>query len=67
LARLANNPEEMSKAIAGDADSIGIITRRLKTENTSDVFTVASSLPILVITRPQPQGNLAQLLACLQK
>jgi PBP superfamily domain len=66
-ARLANSPEEMSQAIAGDADGIGIITRRLKIENTSDVFTAASSLPVLVLTRSEPQGDLAQILACLQK
>ena len=66
-ARLANSPEEMSQAISGDTDAIGIITRRLKTENTSDVFTVASSLPILVLARSEPQGDLAQILACLQK
>jgi hypothetical protein len=66
-ARLANSPEEMSKAIADDTDAIGIITRRLKTDITSDVFTVASNLPVLVLTRSQPQGNLAQILACLQK
>jgi hypothetical protein len=66
-ARLANSPEEMTKAIADDTDAIGIITRRLKADNTSDVFTVASNLPVLVLTRSQPQGNLDQILACLQK
>ncbi len=66
-ARLANSPEEMSQAIAGDVDAIGIITRRLKTGNTSDVFTAASNLPVLVSTRSELQGDLAQILACLQK
>jgi ABC-type phosphate transport system substrate-binding protein len=66
-ARLANSPEEMSQAIAGDTDAIGIITRRLKTENTSDVFIVTSNLPVLALTRSEPQGDLAQILACLQK
>lgn len=66
-ARLANSPEKMSQAIAGDVDAIGIITRRLKTENTSDVFTAVSNLPVLVSTLSEVQGDLAQILACLQK
>ncbi len=66
-ARLANSPEEMSQAIAGDVDAVGIITRHLKAENTPDVFTAASNLPVLVSTRSDLQGDLAQILACLQK
>jgi hypothetical protein len=67
LARLANSPEEMSQAVLNNPSAVGIITRRLKTGNTSDIFTAASSLPVLVFTRSEPQGSLAQILACLQK
>jgi hypothetical protein len=67
LARLANSPEEMSQAVSNEAGSVGIITRRWKTKTTSDVFTAASHLPILVITRSEPRMALAQILACVQK
>ena len=67
LARLANSPEEMSQAVSNEAGSVGIITRRLKTKTTSEVFTAASHLPILAITRSEPRGALAQILACMQK
>jgi phosphate transport system substrate-binding protein len=67
LARLANSPEEMSQAVSNNPSAVGIITRRLKTGTTSDIFTAASSLPVLVFTRSEPQGPLAQILACLQK
>jgi ABC-type phosphate transport system substrate-binding protein len=67
LARLANSPEEMSQAVSNDIDAIGIITRRWKTENTLVVYTAARSLPVLAITQSEPRGNMAQILACLQK
>jgi hypothetical protein len=67
LARLANSPEEMSQSVSKDVNAIGIITRRWKTNNTSDVFTAASSLPILALTRSEPRAALAQMLACMQK
>jgi hypothetical protein len=67
LAQLANSPEEMSQAVLNNIDAVGIITRHWKTRNTSDVFTAASNLPVLAITQSEPQGALAQTLACLQK
>jgi hypothetical protein len=67
LARLANDPEEMSQAISEDPAAIGIMTRRRNTETTLEVYTGASNLPVLAITQTEPQGALAQILACLQK
>jgi hypothetical protein len=66
-ARVANNPDEMSRAISNDVNAIGILTRRWKTGNTTEVFTAAGSLPVLAFTRVKPQGVLAQILACMQK
>jgi hypothetical protein len=67
LARLANNPDEMSNAVSIDVNAIGLVTRHWKTGNTSDVFVAAGSLPVLAITRSEPKGTLAEILACLQK
>jgi ABC-type phosphate transport system substrate-binding protein len=64
-ARLATSPEEMSRAIANDPHAVGILPRRWKTGNISDVY-VAASAPVLAITPSKPQGVVKDLLACLQ-
>jgi ABC-type phosphate transport system substrate-binding protein len=64
-ARLATSPEEMSRAIANDPHAIGILSRRWKTGNVSDVY-VAASASVLAITPSEPQGVIKDLLACLQ-
>lgn len=64
-ARLASSPKEMSDAIANDPLAVGILSRRWKTDNVSDVY-VAASAPILAITPSEPQGAVKDLLACLQ-
>ena len=66
-ARLANNPTEMSQVVSKDINAIGLLTRRWKTGHLSDVFTVASGLPVLAITQSVPHGVLTQILACLEK
>ena len=45
LARLANSPEEMIRAVSKDANAIGLLTHRWNSEETTEVFTVASGLP----------------------
>jgi ABC-type phosphate transport system substrate-binding protein len=67
LARLANSPEEMSRSVSNDPNSIGLLTTRLKTANITVAYTAVSSLPVLAITQSNPHGFLAQIIACLQK
>jgi hypothetical protein len=55
----------MSRAIANDPNAVGILSRRWKTEDVSDVY-VAASAPVLAITPSEPQGVIKDLLACLQ-
>ena len=66
-AHLANNPDEMLQAIEKDINAIGIITQHWKTGDITGVYTAASNLPVLAITFSKPQGNLAHILACMQK
>jgi phosphate transport system substrate-binding protein len=66
LARLATGPEKMAQAIANNANAIGILSRRWKTGNVSEVYTVAT-VPVLALTPSVPQGQIADILACLQK
>ena len=64
-ARLATSPQEMSKAIAEDANAVGVLTRHWKTAEVSDVFTVVSA-PVLALTAGEPVGAVKSVLACLQ-
>lgn len=65
-ARLAVSAQNMSDSITGNPGSIGILTRRLKADNTQDVLDVTSA-PVLAITKSEPQGAIKELIACLQK
>ncbi len=65
-ARLAVSAQNMADAIGNNPGSIGILTRRLKTNNTQEVFG-GVSVPVLAITKSEPQGAVKQLIACLQK
>jgi hypothetical protein len=66
LARLAVSAQNMSDSVATNAGSIGFMPRSLETANVRDVYKVASE-PLLAITKSQPQGEVNDLIACLQK
>jgi len=65
-ARLAMTPDEMSQAIANDVNAIGILTRRWKMGNVSDVYTVVE-VPVLILVPAEPQGAVTALISCAQK
>lgn len=64
-ARLASGPDEMSQAIANDVNAVGILSRHWKMGNVSDVYTV-TNVPVLAISSTEPQGEVLNILACLQ-
>jgi len=66
LARLAVSAQSMSDSIGAQAGSVGVLLRRWKTGNTKEALVVAT-LPVLAITRSEPQGAVKDLIACLQK
>jgi hypothetical protein len=66
LARLATSPDEMAQSVAQDVNAIGILTRQWKADGLSRLFTVAT-VPVLVSTAAEPQGEVLQILNCLQK
>ena len=65
LARLAVSAQNMLDSIANNAGSIGFMPRSLETGNVRDVYKIPSE-PVLAITKSQPEGELKDLLACLQ-
>ena len=65
LARLAVSSQDMSDSIGSTPGSVGYLARRWKAGNTREVLK-AATVPVLAITRTQPQGAVSQLIACLQ-
>lgn len=65
LARLAVSVQFMSDAIGSTSGSIGVLPRRALDAKVRDVYT-AASVPVLAITKTEPQGAVKDLLACAQ-
>ena len=63
---LAVNPQHMSDTLINEADTVGILPRHWKAGDTREVFSVAI-VPVLAITKLEPQGVMQEILACLQK
>ncbi|KAF0107444.1 MAG: phosphate transport system substrate-binding protein [Anaerolineaceae bacterium] len=65
-ARLAMTPDEMSQAVASDVNAVGILTRRWKAGNVTDVYT-AASVPALILVPSEMADGAAAFIACAQK
>lgn len=66
LARLAVSAQDMLNSVANDPNAIGFLPASWVKGNVKNIYKVAS-VPVLVITRSEPQGVLRELIACLQK
>jgi ABC-type phosphate transport system substrate-binding protein len=64
-ARLAVSAQAMSDSVGLYPGSIGVLPRRWKAGNTREALTLAS-VPVLAIARSEPQGDLREILSCLQ-
>jgi len=64
FARLANNPDEMSRAVADNQNAVGVLPRHWKMGNVTTVF-VAASVPVLALTPAGPSGAVRRILTCL--
>jgi phosphate transport system substrate-binding protein len=65
-AKLATSTQQMSDSVGTTPGAIGILPRRWKMGNTHETFT-AATVPVLAITRSEPQDDLKKILTCLQK
>jgi hypothetical protein len=65
-ARLAVNPQQMSDTLVNEPNAVGILSRHWKVGDVRDVYLVAT-VPVLALTKSEPQGAVKQLVACLQK
>ncbi len=65
LARLAVSAQAMSDGVGNTQGSIGYLPRRWRAGNTREALN-AATVPVLVLTRSQPEGPEKELIACLQ-
>lgn len=65
-ARVAVSPQEMSDMLNNEVNAVGILPRHWKAGSVREVYSVGK-FPVLAVTREEPQGEISQLLACLQK
>jgi hypothetical protein len=59
------SPQKMSDLLNSHANAVGILPRHWKARNVRDVFS-AGTVPVLAITKQEPQGAVAELISCLQ-
>ncbi len=65
LARLAVSVQAMSYALGAVPGTVGVLPRRQKNPAVQELFTV-SALPVLAMTKSEPQGIIKDLLTCAQ-
>lgn len=65
LARMATSPQQMSDLLNSEKESVGIIPRHWKAGTVREVFS-AGFIPVLAVTREEPQGAVLDLITCLQ-
>ena len=66
FAGLATSPQQMSNLINAEKDVVGILPKHWMTGNVREVFS-AGTVPVLAITKEEPQGAVKELISCLQK
>jgi hypothetical protein len=65
-AKVAVDAGQMSDALAVTPGAVGILPRSWLTGSLREVYSIAK-VPVLAMTQSEPQGTVAQLIACLQK
>ena len=66
FAGLATSPQQMSNLINAEKDAVGILPKHWMAGNVREVFS-AGTVPVLAITKEEPQGVVKDLISCLQK
>ena len=63
---VAVNPQQMSEVLNTEANAVGILPRHSMAGDVREVFSVAI-VPVLALTKSEPQGMVNQLIGCFQK
>jgi hypothetical protein len=65
-ALIAANPQQMSDVLVSQPNTVGILPRHWKAGDARDVYSV-TRVPVLALTKSEPQGVVNNLIGCLQK
>jgi len=65
-ARVAVSPQQMSDTLVNEPNTVGILPRHWKAGDSREVLSVAT-VPVLALTKTEPQGVVKSLIVCLQK
>ena len=63
---VAVNPQQMSDVLNSESNAVGILPRQWVAGDMREVYSVAE-VPVLALTKSEPQGAVNQLIGCLQK
>ena len=66
-ARVVATPQEMLNSIQSDTSSIGILSQRWNLDYKVFEQAAIATVPVLALTKSEPQGAVNQLIGCLQK
>ena len=66
FAGLAASPQQMSDLIHAEKDAVGILPKHWAAGTVREVFS-AGIVPVLAITKEEPQEAVRELISCLQK
>ena len=66
FAGLVTSPQQMSDLLNAEKDTVGILPKYWVAGTVRDVFS-AGTVPVLAITKEEPQGAVKELISCLQK
>ena len=66
FAKVAVSPQNMSAVLKSDPAAIGILTRHWLTGDVREVFSTGR-VPVLAVTKSEPQGAVNELISCLQR
>lgn len=64
-ARVAVSPQNMSDVLNSESNAVGILPRHWKIGTVREVAS-AGTVPVLVVTKSEPQGAVIELISCLQ-
>jgi hypothetical protein len=65
-AMIAVNPQQMSDTLNGQTNAVGILPKHWKSGDSRFVYSIPN-IPVLALTKSEPQGAVKELIACLQK
>jgi len=65
-AKIAVSPQQMSDTLVNQPNTVGILPRHWKVGDSRFVFSIPD-VPVLALTRSEPQGAIKELIGCLQK